>query len=223
MPQSDSPVIWPEWVPNVGGKEVPCRITDITRRIEIRLAAAEARSFEVNRALYAVEAALVRRLIAISEREPTAHSRFFGAIKRRSDVSWTDFLAKARTSLGKVSTRESYRPSARSGNSVVSRLWEAAQSGSQKEVIETAYGLKEALRVSDYSVIGDWQEGLFSALGRSHSLDESKTDGFSRAIVHTVSASCQYITCAEHGSEYQRFPLQLVTSAVQICTGVCAR
>jgi hypothetical protein len=214
VPQSDSPVIWPEWVPSVGGKEVPCLITDITRRIDVRLNDPAVSSSEVNRALYAVESALVRRMIAISERQPTAHLRFFAAIKRRSDVSWADFLGKARSSLGEVSTAESYRPSARKGDSVVSRLWDVAHSGSHKEVIETAAGLREALRISDCSVIGDWREGLFSALGRSHSVDEYKTDRFSRAIMYTVSASCQYITCAVHGHEYQRFPFQLVISAI---------
>lgn len=214
VPQTDSPVIWPDWVPNVGGKEVPCRISDITRRIDVRLDDPEARSFEVNRALHTVESALVRRLIVISEREPTAHVRLFNAIKRRSDVSWADFLGKARSSLRAVSTTESYRPSVRKGDSVVSRLWGVAHSGSQKEILEVAAGLREALRVSDCGLIGDWREGLFSALGRSHTVDESKADGFSRAIVYTVSASCQYITCAMHGHEYQRFPLQLVISAV---------
>jgi hypothetical protein len=212
--QSDSPVIWPEWVPNVGGKEVPCLITDITRRINVRMDDPEAKSFEVNRALHAVESALVRRLIAVSERDATAHLRLFAAIKRPSDVSWTGFLGKAKTSLRDVSTTESYRPNGKKGDSVVSRLWGVAQSGSHADILAMAVGLKEALRISNCDLIEDWREGLFSALGRSHLTGESKADEFSRAVVHTVSASCQYITCAMHGHEYQRFPLQLVTSAV---------
>jgi hypothetical protein len=209
--QSDSPVIWPEWVPNVGGKEVPCLIMDVTRRITVPMDAPEAKASEVNRAL---ESGLVRRLVAVQETDPRAHERLFGAIKRRSDVSWPDFLGKARSSLRGVSTTESYRPSARRGDSVVSRLWAIAQTGSQEKILEVITGLAEALMISNCAVIDDWQEGLFSVLGRSHKRGESKAEIFSRSMVHTVSASCQYITCAAHGHEYQRFPLLLVASVV---------
>jgi hypothetical protein len=194
---------------------VPCLITDITRRINVPMNAPEAKASEVNRALHAVEQSLVRRLVAVSILEPAAHERFFAAIRRRTDVSWTDFLGRVTTSARKVATPESYRPSVKTGDSVVSRLWAAAQSGAQPSIGDTAAGLAQALRVTDGAVIDDWREGLFSALGRPHSAGESKVDAFSRAIVHTVAASCQYITCAVHGERNQRFPLNLVASAVE--------
>jgi hypothetical protein len=212
--QTDSPVIWPEWVPNVGGREVPCLITDITRRINVPMNAHAARASEVNRALYAVEGALVRRLIEVSEREPAAHQRFFAAVRRRTDVSWPDFLGRAKRSWRNVDATESYRPTVKQGDAIVSRLWETAQSGSQSGIRDTAAGLARALWISDGTVIGEWREGMFSVLGRPHPTKESRADAFSRAIVHTVSASLQYITCAAHGGEYQRFPLQLVASVV---------
>jgi hypothetical protein len=212
--QSDSPVIWPEWVPNVGGREVPCLIMDVTRRINVPMAAPEAKASEVNRALYHLEVSLVRRLVAVTASDPGAHQRLFAAIKRRSDVSWADFLGRARRGLRGVSSTELYRPSVKKGDSVISRLWEITQNGSQEKVIDLSTGLAQALLISNCAIIDDWQEGLFGALGRPHKIGESKADVFSRSMVHTVSASCQYITCAVHGHEYQRFPLLLVASVV---------
>lgn len=209
-----SPVVWPGWVPGVGGTEVPCLITDITRRINVPLSEPRADVSKVNRALYAVEGALIRRLVAVNEDLPASHGGLFGVIRRRSDISWLDFLGKARSGYADVKTVELYRPSARTGNSVVSRLWEVAQARSGADIDRAVLGLTEALSIGDEAVLYGWGESLFGVLGRGLVKNEPEPQRFARSALFTISAACQYITCAVHGHEYPELPLNLVTSVV---------
>ena len=209
-----SPVLWPEWVPGVGGTEVPCRITDITRRINVPLDEVGANTGKLNRALYAVEGALIRRMIVVTDQVPGAYQRLFEVIGRRSDVAWAGFLAKARSAHTSIPSSESYRPSVRVGDSVVSRLWELAQAGSAKEVDRATTGLVEALHLASTDALQGWHECLFGALARGHDASQNGPGKFARSALFTISASCQYITCAAHAHEYPQLPLNLITSVV---------
>ena len=209
-----SPVLWPEWVPFVGGTEVPCLITDITRRINVPLDEPAANTGKLNRALYAVEAALIRRLVLVTEQVPGAYRPLFDVIGRRSDVTWADFLATARSAQRSVVSSESYRPSVRAGDSVVSRLWQVAQTGSAKDVDRAVAGLAEALHVISTKALRDWHVCLFGVLARGRDISHSGSAKFARGTVFTISAACQYITCAAHAHGYPEFPLNLITSAV---------
>jgi hypothetical protein len=212
MGQSSSPVIWPAWVPKVGRKQVPCFITDVTRKIDIPFAGIDAS--RINRALYAVESALVRRLAQVSVRAPEKQVGFFTAIMRRGDVSWLDFLAKAKTGLQKVTDTTSYRPDVKLGRSVVSRLWAIAQSGTAEDVESAARALTSALEISAETPLEAWREGFFGALARGHRPDEPQAQRFSRSVIVTVSAACRYITCGHHTDEYPSFPVNLLMSVV---------
>jgi hypothetical protein len=213
--EGSSPVLWPEWVPEVGGTEVPCFITDITRRINVPLGEPEADVSKVNRALYKVEGALIRRLVVVTEYLPGSNgSGLFGMIQRRSDVSWLEFLVKARSGHSAVRNAESYRPSVRTGGSVVSRLWEIVQSRSGDDIDRAVLLLTEALSISNDLALDNWAESLFGILGRGRARNEPKPERFARSTLFTVSASCQYITCAAHGHEYPELPFNLVTAVV---------
>jgi len=209
--QSFSPVIWPAWVPRVGRKQVPCFITDITRRIDVSFEAVDAG--RLNRALYAVESALVRRLVQVSK-TGEQHTDFFGVIKRRTDISWLDFLAKATTNLRSITETSSYRPEIKQGRSVVSRLWEIAQAGSAEGLETAANGLARALQISEETPLEAWREGLFGALARGHRPDEPPAQRFSRSTIVTVATACRYVTCWHHSDEYPSFPVNLLISVV---------
>jgi hypothetical protein len=214
MGQSSSPVIWPDWVPGVGRQQVSCFITDITRRIDAPLNATEADAGRIHRALYAVEAALVRRLVHVSSRTPEVQQDFFHAVRRRSDAGWIDFLARAKSAVENVTDVESYRPSVRRGEAVTSRLWEVNQARPAAEVEVAARGLATALQIPERAPLEGWREGLFGVLARHTGSRETVRERFSRNAIVTVSTACQYITCAAHADGYERFPVNLLMAVV---------
>ena len=214
MGQSSSPVIWPEWVPGAGGQQVSCFITDVTRCIDAPLNAAEADVGRVHRALYAVEAALVRRLVHVCSQAPEVQEDFFATIRRRTDAGWLEFLAKAKSALAQVTEVESYRPSVRKGEAVISRLWGLTQARSPAEVEAAARGLTAALQIPDGTPLEGRREGLFGVLARHNGGQEPARERFSRNSIVTISMACQYITCAAHADSYQWFPVNLLTAVV---------
>lgn len=213
MAQSSSPVIWPEWVPGVGGQQVPCFITDITRRIVVPLGASELDVPQIRRALYAADSALFQRLMQVTSSAPSAHESFFTMIKRRNDISWPAYLANAKSGLRKVINTDSYRPSIRDGDSVIARLWEIGQARSAHEVDGAARALASALDIPDGEQLEGWHQGLFGTLMRGRG-SLSAADRFCRGTIVAVSAACQYVTCAAHSDEYPQLPVNLLTSVL---------
>lgn len=212
--QGSSPVIWPEWVPDVGGQQVPCFITDITRRIDVPMHAPELNAARINRALYAVDVALVQRLIRVTSFAPRAHESFFAMVKKRGDISWQAYLANAKSSLGKVLNTDSYRPSQRWADSVVARLWEIGQKYSARDSEDAARALASALDISDGDKLEGSHKGLFAILARGNGSPKPAADQFCRDTIVAVSAACQYVTCAVHNDRYPRLPLNLLTSVL---------
>ncbi|MGD0066009.1 MAG: hypothetical protein ABSB76_21505 [Streptosporangiaceae bacterium] len=212
--EGSSPVVWPDWVPVVGNTEVPCRIVDITHRINVPLDEVVADTGKLNRALYRVEGALIRRLTVVTEHVPWAHRVFFDVITRHSDVGWADFLAKVKSAHASIPSNEKYRPSVRTGNSIVSRLWEVAQTRCAKDIDRTVAGLVEALDVTSLEALQGWQQCLSGVLARSPGASPDEPKRFARSTLFTISASCQYVTCAAHAQDYPQFPLNLITSVV---------
>ncbi len=159
-----SPVVWPEWVPTVGGTEAPCLITDITRRIKVSLDEDLVNVGKISRALYVVEGALIRRLITINENAPVANAGLFELIKRPTDVAWLNFLAKAKSGHAGIPSSEAYRPGVRRGDSIVSRLWQLAQTRSAKDIDSAVTGLVEALDIIPSDALQGWHECLFGVL-----------------------------------------------------------
>lgn len=209
-----SPVVWPEWLPTVGGTEVPCLITDITRRIKVPLDEDLVNVGKINRALYAVEGALIRRLIAVYEYAPTANAGLFEIIKRPTDVAWLNFLAKVSSAHAGIPSSESYRPGVRRGDSVVARLWHVTQTRSARDIDSAVTGLTEALDIFPSDALQGWHECLFGVLGRGVDSNEQEPKKFSRSMLSTVSAGLQYITCAAHADTYPKLSLNLISSVV---------
>jgi hypothetical protein len=214
MAQSYSPVIWPDWVPGVGNREEICFITDVGRRIDAPLNAEEVDVKRVQHALFKVEEALLRRLLQVHARDPSAHAPLFQMIRRRSDPGWADFLARAKTCQGNIRTTESYRPSRRSGESVVSRLWELNRVRSSADVAAAASALAGALDLAADWVPKDHKPALLTVLARPTDRKSAVVEPFCRNLVLTVDGACQYITCSVHVEEYQLFPINLLTSIV---------
>lgn len=214
MGQGYSPVTWPDWVPEVGHRQVTCFIIDVTRRIEVPLDAEEVDVAKLHRALFAVEQALIRRLVGVYRQAPAVQEAFFQEIRRRSDPGWAAFLNGAQAAAANVRTVESYRPDVKKGESVVSRLWELRQERSPRSLAAAGPALGDALGLPEEPPQDDRSDGLISVLARLPGPRGSTTERFCRNAMLTISAACQYITCAAHAGEYQPFPVNLLASVV---------
>jgi hypothetical protein len=214
MGQGTSPVTWPEWVPAVGTRETSCFITDVTRRVEAPLDAEEVDVGRLQRALHAVERALLRRLLAVHEHTPTAHNALLQNISRRSDVSWLEFLAGARHEVQKIAAVDSYRPSVRYGKSVVSRLWGHSLKGTSQDVTTIATALAAALDMAPDEPLDTWWEGLPTVLARHPGPALPPPERFCRHVVVTLATACQYATCAAHSDDYAQYPVNLLVSVI---------
>lgn len=212
--QGASPVIWPDWVPVVGNREVICYITDLTQHVEASLDAGEIDVPRLGRALFAVEEALVRRLLVVHGLRPVGQQQFFERIRRRSDPAWFGFLKAAEAELRRVPTIESFRPDVRGGRSVVSRVWGLAQVSSPRELVAAEADLAAALDLTvDVTSVQPW-EGLMAVLSCQPPGGSSAVGTLCRSILLTVPAVCQFLTCAAHADRYQRFPVNLLISVV---------
>lgn len=214
MGQAYSPVTWPDWVPGVGNREVTCFITDVTRRIEVPLDAEEIDSARVQSALFAVEEALVRRLIEVHGWSPPAQQQFFDRIQRRSDPSWVAFLAGAKEAANHVRNPRSYRPDKRRGKSVVSRLWELSLETPPRKLGAIPPELASALGIGEDFRLHDSCEGLFTVLARTPEERDTGVERFGRTLLSAVPTACQFITCCAHAHEYPQFPVNLLTAFV---------
>lgn len=214
MGQGTSPVIWPEWVPGVGRREVTCFITDVTRRVEVPLNAAEVDVGRIQSALFAVECALLRRLVRVQRTSPEMQEPFFRAVRRKSDPAPLGFLAHMKTSADAVRTARSYRPSVGTGDSVVSRLWELSLKTAANDLVALATDLAAALDIGPDVVVEDWWEGLIAVLARPPANLRTAPKTLCHHLVLTVAATCQYVTCAAHNEKYQPYPVNLLVAVV---------
>ncbi|MFD1146050.1 hypothetical protein [Saccharothrix hoggarensis] len=212
--QGYSPVTWPDWVPGVGNLEITCFITDVTRRIEAPLDADEIDITRVHRAVFALEEALVRRLVAVHRRGPAQQQPFFNRIRRRSDPDWSAFLAGAVEAVDEVRTTDSYRPNVKNGKSVVSRLWDLAQNNSPRMLVGVDAELATALGATGGPVPAEPWEGLMAVLARTPGSHGSPPERLCRTILLAVPAACQFLTCVAHAEDYQQFPVNLLTAVV---------
>lgn len=215
MGQAYSPVTWPEWIPGVGSRESTCFITDVSRRIEVPLDAPEVDAGRVQSALFAVEEALVRRLVLVQRRSPHVQAGLFDNVRRRSDVGgWPGFLARAQRAARAVTDPRSYRPEVRDGDAVVARLWGLCRERPPAGLVGVRAELAAALAVTDDLVATDPREGLTTVLARNPERRLSPSEWLCANIIATVPAACQFVTAVKHAGDYQCFPVNLLTAFV---------
>lgn len=214
MGQAYSPVTWPEWVPRVGNREVTCFITDVTRRIAVPLDAEEVDGARVHNALFAVEEALVRRLIEVHGWTQSDQQSFFHRVRRPSDAGWSGFLAECKKGAASVRNPRSYRPDRRRGKSVVSRLWELSVETPPGRLSALQPELAAALGITNEQQLPDSSQALLAVLTRRPEDSNGRIDCFCRNLISTVSTACQFITCCAHAHEYPQFPINLLSAFV---------
>ncbi|WEO78704.1 hypothetical protein BJQ94_06650 [Cryobacterium sp. SO2] len=213
IPQSSSPVIWPEWVPGVGGREISCFIQDITRSVDVALDSSELGLERLSRSIYDLEWALARRLKTINKVRPHAQTIMWDMIRGNQDHAGMDgFLESVTRALSSEGTVESYRPTGRGARSLCGRLWVRMQMREPRAVAPLAKAVATALGLEDLEIDTPPSQTLFSVLSRSgpSAQDASRGEQFARDILVTNANACQLITCAAHAGDYGRYPLGLL-------------
>lgn len=211
MGQAYSPITWPSWVPGAGNRETTCFITDVSRRIEVPLNGSEIDVAQINGALFAVEQALVRRLLEVHHRSPSVQQAFFQRIRRSSDTSWVSLLAGAKQEQRSVRSSQSYRPGAKS---IVRRVWDLSVDTSPARLAVAQPELAVALGITDDLLSPDRWEGLLTVLARPRRTPPSAAQRFCRSILTAVPAACQFVTCSAHADRYHSFPVNLLIAVV---------
>jgi hypothetical protein len=216
IPQTSSPVLWPEWVPGVGRLETSCYIQDVSRAIAVALDSHELALNRLNRAAYDLDVAILRRLQAVHLKKPNAHSMFWNVASHRDDQQgFSGLLKSVSSALSTEGTISSYRPTGRGARSICGRLWVRFQKLDSRARDSFALGLANALDISDTDIAAN-NSSLFSVLSRSSptAQDAGAAEQLARDILVTNATACQLITCAAHAGDYGQYPLVLLRSVV---------
>jgi hypothetical protein len=210
LAQSSSPVTVPEWFPVAAGETVDVVIEDLTWSADGPLNCAEVRLSELNEAIYQLEEALIRRLIAVNAVDHNSGNAFMDEIRGEPTEKYGELLLRFLDTHNSVVNASGFRPSLKESDSLVARLWGIVQKRSPESLLKAGKALARAINFdSDVEIIS---ESLSAVLGRPSSLDSSVNARFARDVLATVASSCQYVTAAAHSDYYSRYPIPLLVS-----------
>lgn len=206
--QASSPVEMPTWFPILGGRQVFCVVDDLSWRIEVSLNALELDTGELNRRLFELEGALLRRLEFVSGVDSIRLDPLGAVLARRPEEQIATILRRARDHHRSVANPDAYRPTVSDGKVIIARLWGIAQAKPMELQHAVAKALTTALHMAgeDYGV----NDSLVAVISRPSKRERFEEDRLSRNLILTVAATFQYITCAAHADAYARYPLSLL-------------
>jgi hypothetical protein len=212
--QASSPVTLPEWSPIRPGETVTIVIEDLTWTVDAPLKGAEARIDEICEDLYMLEGALIRRLRSIHQADHGAGNALLELIRSDPTEKYNLLLTAFEHAHASVSVPSGFRPSLRTSNSLVARLWSVVQGRKPEALHGPSKALASALGLQNLGEMlrqNTW-EGFVAVLSRPSSRDSSESERFARGLLMTLSACCQFVTAAAHSDEYARYPVPLLIS-----------
>jgi hypothetical protein len=208
--QSSSPVTLPDWFPIRPGETVDILVEDLTWVVDASLNCEEARVDDICVALYDLEGTLISRLTTAHQARHNAGNALMEQIKQTSDERYIDLLRQFAEAHDNVSVASAFRPSLRAAKSLISRIWGIVQKCNPDGLHKPSSALAAALDL-ERNVAPGW-ESIVSVLNRQSNVDVSPSQRFTRGMLMTVGASCQYITAAAHSDAYARYPVPLLIS-----------
>lgn len=208
LPHVSSPVQLPEWFPVLGGTVVTTRIVDVTWIATAPLNCAEACIPELSSTLYRVEHALINRLTLTHNRDKATTNSLLDHIRNNESEGFADILALARVAIGSVANSQGYRPSLRTADGLVARLWRCAQTQNPDSLGRVAKALAAALHVPAETT---WPpETLAAVLRRPTNRVEDVNRRFTFSLIATIAAGLQLTTAAAHADDYPALPVALI-------------
>jgi hypothetical protein len=211
IPQISSPALLPQWCGPLGGTSVHVIVSDITWVADCSFNAPELSVPEMSEWLFRLEQALLRRLASVHRQDHRKVSSWYDTIKRANDGSFSDFLTAAVRANQEVHNRSAFRPSVRSGDSLIARIWAVGLSSSSDQLLAKAKALATALDVIERQKPS--YESVLSVLYRSsNDTDLSFGVRLAKNTLMTVCVGCQWVTIAAHAAEYPSYPVILLSS-----------
>lgn len=208
LPHVSSPVQLPDWFPVSGGTVVSTRIVDVTWVATAPLNCSEACVPELSAALFRLERVLGARLAYTHGRDRATTNALLDHIRNDSSESFAEILASATGSIDSVTNPEGYRPSLKTAQGVVPRLWRCAQTQNPDSLGRVAKALATALQLPAEA---SWpHETLATVLRRPTNRVKHLERRFAFNLITTVAAAAQFTTAAAHADDYPALPVALI-------------
>jgi hypothetical protein len=204
LPQLSSPAILPDWLPG-GGRTIEVCIDDVTLTATVPLNSVAMDVPGLAADLFEWDVVATDRLQGVCAANKDKLHGLFDRIAR-PDEKVADFLNKARSFLDDVQNPEGYRPSAKAGSSLVSRLWSATQAEAPDSRGRLGGALATALGLADQAFP---PEPLVAVLGRSSTPLPHGPKRYGMALLGGIAAACQLTTASAHADDYPSFPAAL--------------
>lgn len=217
IPQVTSPITLPAWFPGSRGDTAYVLVEDLTYSASDSLKCDECRVPEICEHLFALDGALTERLRAVSAVDRNAGMAFFERIRDSKSGSaapgetFASFLEIAESTRATVTDAAGFRPSARDGKFLISRIVRLVSSCSPDELSATGKALATALALG--APLPETRESFFSVVARSANPTTSLESRFGRNVLVAVSAASQLVTAAAHAGEFLTYPVLLLRSA----------
>lgn len=208
LPHVSSPVQLPEWFPVAGGRVVSTRIVDVTWIATAPLNCAEACIPDLCTALYRVESALIKRLGICHDRDKGTTNSLLDRIRSDESEGFAVILDSARLAVGAVANPQAYRPSLKTADGFLARLWRCAQTQNPDSLYRVAKALTAALHLPEKTT---WPtETLATVLRRPTNRIDHANRRFAFNLIATIAAGCQLTTAAAHSDDYPALPVALI-------------
>ena len=209
VPQLSSPVVVPQWIPNIGGSVVSVSIEDMSRAVVAPLDSPEVATTELAEGLFRLEGLMLGRMNDMWRHDKQIADVFCGQLGRDGDPQFSLLLESMVEHRKSVVYAGAYRPSRRTANSLTARLWSVGQDRNSEEggpakALARCLGLREA----GCSV----KPSLFYVLRRPTNQPTS-WEAAGRDVIVTVTTTCQLLTASAHADVYPTFSVDLIASA----------
>ena len=214
-------VTLPDWFPVQGGINTNIDVEDLFWTARSGLDAEEARIDEIQELLCRLDRVLVYRLARAHARDKELHKSFFELIRQEPEKKgsqaavppepekYADFIQSAGAFCEQqMQSARSYRPSAREGRSIVSRLIRLNYRTTPDKSGEVGKKLARALGV--IAINETLADSLPAILCRPTNPEKDPAARFGMNLFATAFAAAQFVTASHHSAEYPVYPIVLL-------------
>ena len=211
--QCSSPAQLPAWWPGQNGSEVQITLRDIRSIAGCSLKSEELAIEEISSLLFEIDLQFYRRFCcALSENAHHGLAFWDAALSSRTKCkSRQEFASSWGAALDEVSDARTYRPSLRSGSSVVCGVWSVFIDNPPSKLASFGTKLSEFVDIAQCEGGCLWSELLlpicFRGVGDAE-LGVRAVTG--RCWIVLIGVSCQLITAAAHADQYGRVNADLL-------------
>lgn len=212
--QASSPVTLPSWFPILPSQSMHAVVRDETWQLTTAVNDARTGIPDLSAAVYDLEAALLRRLRDRMSTDPASGDSLFAHLDKppaRGLKACVDSFLETHKS---VATRAAFRPSVRSGNSLVGQMWRLILTRGTDQVGKPAAALAAALGITD-QLAASWNVQFTGLLFRPTN-QQPASRVLASDIVLATAFACQLSTAAAHADQYPHYPVPLLTSFGQM-------